>query len=133
MACDVYRNDNALTALAGVPDRALIAEFLIEADGEVDVACRVAGVLRLANCAITRGSLVSEPGERTTLHAEMEGLSLNTIENLLRKLSQLICVSEVQARVTDPALGAAIRVLRMTKEGIISRDCPAQPPASHAN
>lgn len=122
MTCDVYPSDDALTGPVGTPGLTLTAAFSIEADGDVDVVCRVAGVLRLANCAMTRGSLVREHDERTTIHVEMEGLSLASVENLLRKLSQLTCVFESQARVVSTAPNAAIQVLRITEEGITSDD-----------
>lgn len=122
MTCDVYPSDDAQIGPGCAPGSTLAAAFFIEADGAVDVLCRVATVLRLANCAMTRGSLVREHDERTIIHVEMEGLTLNTVENLLRKLSQLTCVFESQARVVGPAPNAVIQVLRITEEGITSDD-----------
>lgn len=118
MSRDVYSGDDALMGLTGEPDSTLTAEFFIEADGDVDVACRVAGVLRLANRAVTRGSLISDQGGGVTIRVEMGALSLTTVENLLRKLSQLTCVLESQARVTGPGPPASSRILRATEEGI---------------
>ncbi|GMU68959.1 MAG: hypothetical protein AMXMBFR37_12910 [Steroidobacteraceae bacterium] len=129
MSRDVYSGDDALTGLTGEPDSTLTAEFFIEADGEVDVACRVASVLRLANRAVTRGSLISDQGGGVTIRVEMDGLSLTTVENLLRKLSQLTCVLESQARVTGPGLPVSSRILRATEEGITFHDCQ-EPPQS---
>lgn len=122
MSRDVYSGDDALSGLVGEPGSDLTAEFLIEADREVDVACRVASVLRLANRAVTRGSLVNEREESATLRIEMEGLSLTTVENLLRKLSQLTCVFESQARVAGPGPVTVTRILRVTEEGITFHD-----------
>jgi hypothetical protein len=125
MVRDVYRSDDALLVQMHAPYNALTAEFHIEADGATDVMCRVANVLRLANCPVTRGSLVNEQGDRTTIRVEMEEISLATVENLLRKLSQLTCVFESWARVTSPAPDAIIRVLRTTEAGIAFHDCQA--------
>lgn len=122
MSRDVYSGDDALIGLTGEPDSTLTAEFFIEADGDVDVTCRVASVLRLANRAMTRGSLVNERGKSTAIRAEMEGLSLVTVENLLRKLSQLTCVLGSQARVTGLGPATVTRILRVTDEGITFHD-----------
>jgi hypothetical protein len=122
MTADVYAGDNALTETGDAADRVFAAAFHIQADADVDVICRVANVLRLANRAPTRGSLLNEHDERTTIYVEMEGISLTTAEYLLRKLSQLTCVIASEVKVTGLEPGARPRVLRATPEGVISSD-----------
>lgn len=99
-------------------------EFVIEADGEVDMAYRITGVLLQTNRAVTRASLERARDERTIVRVEMSGLPLSIVENALRKLSQLTCVLEAQARVTNPADSTKASLLCCTNEGIGVRVLP---------
>lgn len=117
MTADVYAGDDSLTGTDGASGGLFSAVFFIQADAEVDVACRVANVLRLANRAPIRGSLETEGGERTTICIEIEGMSLSKAEFLLRKLSQLTCVARSEVRLTGGLPAAGPRVLRAVQEG----------------
>lgn len=93
-------------------------EFVIEADGEVDMAYRITGALLQTNRALTRASLERARDGRTIVRVEMSGLPLSSVENALRKLSQLTCVLEAQARVANSADSTKASLLCCTNEGI---------------
>jgi len=122
MTADVYAGDDSLAEPSGSPEQLSTVVFRIEADAEADVTCRIANVLRIANRAPTRGTLLTEGGERTTISVEIEGVSLGKAEYLLRKLSQLTCVTASEVEVTGIEPSASTRVLRVTPEGVVTSD-----------
>lgn len=82
------------------------------------MAYRITGVLLLANRAIGRASLERVHDERTIVRVEMGSLTLTSVENLLRKLSQLTCVFESRALIADLEGRFNARLVCSMDEGI---------------
>lgn len=122
MTADVYAGDNFLAESGDSPGQSLTAVFCIEADADADATCRIANVLRIANRAPTYCTLRTEHGERTTISVEIEGVSFSKAEYLLRKLSQLTCVTASEVKMTGFEPSTATRVMRATPEGVVSCD-----------
>lgn len=108
----------AESILSRDPNELFDAKFVIEADGAVDAVYRISGVLLLANRAIARASVERVEDERILAQVEMTGLTLTTVTNLLRKLSQLTCAFDTRAFVVGADGRFNARLTCSPNEGI---------------
>jgi hypothetical protein len=75
--------------------------FVVVADPDPDVLCRVATHVRLGNVAPSAGALATRADGAIVIRIQVDGLAMSTAEGIRRKLLQLTTVWDVEMHCAE--------------------------------